>query len=153
MKCLRRNRLPFFRLIGCLHDVLYEEFTLNLKEMNSLTEDISLYLKELKEFSLLRKEDIININRISKTSFHFDFATIMKNNFIVDPMAFKLPEPVEYTIAHDEEQKKMIGDCIKEYGTSIDGLSRVIMFRIHYKKLFRGFQVAQNSPQEASVHS
>ena len=43
----------------------------------------------------------------------------------------------QYKIFHDSESRTVIDDCVKEYGDSVDGLSRIIMFRIHYKNLFR----------------
>ncbi len=144
----RAKSVSFFRLIEVFHDVLYEEISLFLKEKGYLTEDVALYVNELKEFSLLRKNKVINTEESYKRLFHFDFSAILEKNFIVDPSSFKFNQPIECSIRHDEEQKKMIDDCIEEYGTSIDGLSRIIMFRIHYKKLFRKFQISSNDQIE-----
>jgi radical SAM superfamily enzyme YgiQ (UPF0313 family) len=140
----RAKSIAFFQLIDVLHDILYEEMVLELERKGYLNNTIRQYLKELKEYSLLRKKDIIDVDVEYTINFHFDFPCIMGREYSVDPEDYMLPKPVNYRISHNNEQKDMIRSCINEYGTTIDGLSRIIMFRVHYKKLFRDVQVKKN---------
>jgi hypothetical protein len=47
---------------------------------------LDTYLTELQEFSLLRKMDLINTSQLVRREFHFDFAMLLKENFLPDPM-------------------------------------------------------------------
>ena len=147
----RAKSIAFFKLIDVFHDILYEEMALELEEKGCLNDTLRLYLKELKEYSIFQKKDIINIDAVYKAALHFDFSAIARQEYNVDPGEYRLKEPLEYCMLHNDEQKAMIKSCIDEYGTTIDGLSRIIMFRIHYKKLFREVRVPQDSGLECHV--
>lgn len=140
----RAKSNAFFRLIEDLHDALYQEMIQVLEEKKCLTNTLRQYLQELKEYSLLQKKDIINIDAVFNADLHFDFTEIARQDFKVVPDRYLSSEPISYRFAHNEEQKDMIKSCIDEYGTSIDGLSRIIMFRIHYKKLFREVSLSKD---------
>ena len=77
----------------------------------------------------------------SVVNYHFDFNSIKNHNFNVDPLDYHSQDSKQYKIFHDTESRTLIDDCVKEYGDSVDGLSRIIMFRIHYKNLFRQIQI------------
>ena len=68
---------------------------------------------------------------------NFDFAAIKEQDYAVDPRFFKLLEPREVTIFHSEEQKKMIKGYVGQYGTTLDGLGRILMRVYPTKRLFR----------------
>ena len=72
-----------------------------------------------------------------KMTCNFDFAAIKEQNYAVDPRSFKLLERRDIIICHSEEQKEMIKGYIHQYGTTLDGLGRILM-RVHpMKRLFR----------------
>jgi hypothetical protein len=62
---------------------------------------------------------------------------MQKKNFAADPHSFLLDTPRKVTIMHTEEQKKMIAGYVRQYGTTLDGLGRILMRVWPTKKLFR----------------
>jgi len=132
----RAKSVAFFQLMGSLHDILYSEMTQMLEDNGLLNENLRMYLKELLEYSKLKKMDVLSDND-SIVNYHFDFNSITNHHFNVDPFNYYSQDSKQYKIFHDSESRTLIDDCVKEYGDSVDGLSRIIMFRIHYKNLFR----------------
>ena len=128
--------VAFFLKQDALREALFNEIRNLLKERGQLNEVMSLYLTELKEFSRLRKGDLLNTSVSLEGTFHFDFKTIMERDFAVDPHDYVLDEPSILIFAHSTEQKTMIQGYVRQYTTSLVGLGRILM-RAHVKRLFR----------------
>jgi hypothetical protein len=87
--------------------------------------------------SLLRKQNILDLKYQDTLSLSFDFGAIAAAAYDVDPRLHVLDAPIEHSIRHSAAQQSMITGLTDQYGDSLDGLSRFIMFRVHYSKLFR----------------
>lgn len=125
-------------LLNELHDILYTEMQLLLAE-NGFTDGVyDTYIRDLKEFSILRRKDFINTSANFETRLHFDFKAIQDQGFSADPKRYYRDGGIEYSFFHNDEQKKMIDLYITQYGTTVDGLGRVLM-RAPAKWLFRSF--------------
>ncbi|MEC7862141.1 MAG: radical SAM protein, partial [Verrucomicrobiota bacterium] len=126
----------FFRLQEEIHEALFKQAKTLLKERGSLDPNLILYLNELEEYCRLKKVDVTSDLELKMTC-NFDFAAIKEQDYAVDPLSYKLLEPREITISHTEEQKEMIKGYVHQYGTTLDGLGRILMRVSQTKRLFR----------------
>jgi len=126
----------FFQLQEEIHEALFKQAKKLLKDRGSLDPHLILYLNELEEYCRLKKVDVTSDLELKMTC-NFDFAAIKEQDYAVDPRFFKLLEPREVTIFHSEEQKKMIKGYVGQYGTTLDGLGRILMRVYPTKRLFR----------------
>jgi hypothetical protein len=145
--------LAFFQLQEEIHEALFKQVKKLLKDRGSLDPHLILYLNELEEYCRLKKVDLTSDLELKMTC-NFDFAAIKEQAYAVDPRSFKLLEPHEVTIRHSDEQKEMIKGYVQQYGTTLDGLGRILMRVYPMKRLFRqikdGDVMLQSSAIEVS---
>ncbi len=101
------------------------------------------YLYELEKYSLLRKSDIL-INNDYENNFSFDFKTIERFNFEINPYKFYKNKKFDISISHNHSQKKLINSFYSEFGNNFDGLGRMLMRHPHVYKLFRKPRILTN---------
>ncbi len=128
--------VAFFLLQDQLREALFKETKILMQELGQLDPMMSLYLDELKEFSRLRKGDLLKTEVGLEGKFHFDFRAIMSRDFCVDPSEYVLDSPLVYHFSHSNEQRKAIQSYVHQYGLGVVGLGRILM-RAHVKRLFR----------------
>ena len=126
----------FFQLQDEIHEALFKQVKKILKNRESLDPNLILYLNELEEYCRLKKVDVTSDLELKMTC-NFDFSAIKEQAYAVDPRSFKLLEPSEVTICHSKEQKEMIKGYLHQYGTTLDGLGRILMRVYPTKRLFR----------------
>ena len=71
------------------------------------------YLKELAEFSLMRKKDVLSVDECPQKLFHFDFISLMDSDFCNNPDKNFLPDGVNIVLSHTESQKNEIMEFVK----------------------------------------
>jgi len=137
--------IAVFYHIDLLHEIAYQVAQEVLKKKDRLNHDIKKYFSELREFSLMRKSDILNtkMNKIRK--FHFDFIQIMENHFEIDPFDVYVPEGINIEVYHSKEQINHIRSYEKQYGTDMIGLGRILL-RANMDRLYRR---ARNTEEKA----
>ncbi len=128
--------IAFFLRQDELRDALFAEVRALLLERGELDETVSRYLDELKEFNRLRKRDLLEAGHCLEGTFRFDFKEIMEEDFTVDPHRHLLEVPTVLRFEHTLEQRSSMGSYVRQYGTSLVGLGRILM-RAHVKRLFR----------------
>jgi len=119
--------VAFFTLQEQLHDCMYNEAA-------AFFRDRGAYLEEARAFSLARKRSLLDPGAGSGSLFHYDFAALAEVDFAEDPDRNKRECVIGFQ--HDEEQRELIDQLVRQYGTTTTGLGR-IMLRAHIKKLFR----------------
>ena len=132
--------IAFFRLQGEIHDALYDEMESLLREGGHLDDLMALYLKEMKEFSTFRKRDLLDTTHAFEGAYHFDFHAMLAKDYEGSPREYLLEKPIRVSFNHNESQKQAMEAYIKQYGTSVVGLGRILM-RAHVKRLFRNIHV------------
>jgi len=132
--------IAFFRLQAELHDALYAEMEGLLDEYGHLDAGLREYLGELKQFSMFRKQDLLDFGEVFDGVFHYDFERLLDSDFSLEPAECRLEEPTRYVFLHSPVQRDMIKAYIRQYGTTVVGLGRILM-RAHVKRLFREIQV------------
>lgn len=101
---------------------------------------MSLYLTEMKEFSKFRKRDILDTSKTFEGSYHFDLQSLLSRDYEGAPLDYSLQKPVRVSFSHNEAQKSAMESYIKQYGTSVVGMGRILM-RAHVKRPFRNINV------------
>ncbi len=125
-----------FKVIDVIHDLLFAEMQSALEQRALCDDQMAMYLQDLKTYSLLRKENFLDTAIESEAKLNFDFEAIAKKGFTVNPLDYVLPEPLGFVFKHDKEQINLISSYINQYGSSLDGLGRILM-RTRYHKLIR----------------
>jgi len=143
----RYRALAFFEHMKDLHKIAFETARELLTQKDALNKALNDYLKELMELSLLRKQRLLSFEMMIRKVFHFDFAALAACNFAGDPLEHSRPEGVWIEIAHDDLQKNIIPQYIRQYGLSVTGLGRILL-RSHLRKLYRRVRNLQRSPDE-----
>jgi hypothetical protein len=125
-----------FKMITVIHDLLFHELKSELKSRDLFDDKMAMYLDDLKIYSLLRKENFLDTTIESEACLNFDFPTISEKGFAVNPFDYIFPKPVSFIFKHDKEQANLISSYIAQYGSSLDGLGRILM-RTRYHTLVR----------------
>lgn len=127
--------LAFFKHMDVLHENMFNVARELLKD--HLDERCDEYMRELFEFSLLRKQDLLSVEDSEERVFHYDFVELASRNFNCDPFLFSVPEGIKISIAHDDSQKDTILKYVKQYGKAPDALgtilSRSVVSRLYRK--------------------
>lgn len=131
----------FFRILPEINQFVFQEFTQWYRELGLLNELLESYLRELEMVSLYRKQDIID-ERVFNLEGHFDWQKQIANNFAYKADTLFSDQLRKFEFSHDTEQRESIQQNLDTYGTTLDGLSRIIMFRVHHKQLFRNLTAA-----------
>ena len=139
---LMYRALAVFNHMGDLHDLVYSLARNHLEALNELNAITDEYLSELKAFSLLRKNDLLETKRVERQTFHFDFvqlkggreadADIISNSRRSDGITFEF--------FHDESQRKMIGQYIDIYGCDNYGLGNILGGGTNVTNFYRTFR-------------
>ena len=128
--------LAVFNQIELLHELAFTVALDILTEKKLLTDELEQYLQELKEFSLLRKVNLLDTESPQVRQYHFDFPKLMEHKFSVDPYDFYYTDGIDVEVYHSEEQRDLINGYMKQYGNSLIGLGRLLI-RANMGRLYR----------------
>ncbi len=141
--------MAFFWRQQEMHDLAFAAARDLLNVCSSPTAMMERYLTQLALYSLLRKTHLIETNRCTIECFDFNFPALERISFQDDPFAYQLPEATAIRIDHNADQRAMIAAYLKQYGSSINGLGRLLL-RSHVNKLYRSGETI-GQPLQASA--
>ncbi|MDZ4726954.1 MAG: cobalamin-dependent protein [Leptospira sp.] len=144
--------LAFFRISSELHDILFNLMREILIKRDLLNEVNDLYLEQLKKFSFLRKNELLDTSLTLSEDFDFDFDLIRKKNYQIEPADYKLTDKKTFNFFHSVDQIPLIDGYITQYGKSIDGLGRILM-RAPVKSFFRDIQTVATKSSGLTMES
>jgi radical SAM superfamily enzyme YgiQ (UPF0313 family) len=148
----KAKAVAFFRLQDELHDALYAEMQGVLEESGNLDATMISYLAQVKEFSQYRKRDLLDTASSYQGSYGFDMPALLAEDFDCDPRDYALDRPQQILFHHNSDQQSAMQAYIKQYGTAVVGLGRILM-RAHVKRLFRNVETDQQSIDKGLEHS
>lgn len=128
--------LSTFYNIEEMHDIIYASALSLLQERGTLSEDLELYLEDLKRFSILRKRQLFDTDKAFTETFNFDFIALGNKNYAGDPLQYYRPDGIEIEIFHTEWQRDLISGYTNQFGTTIIGLGRILN-RAHIAQMYR----------------
>ena len=143
--------LAFFRHQTDLHELAFGVAQAYLQESDAMTAETEQYLDELKRFSLLRKDRMLETTSRIEETFHFDFAGLEAEKYRADPDEYRLPEGQTYAFYHSDDQQDLISAYVRQYGVGVVGLGRILI-RSHVNTLYRCAEPAGSAaPREDRV--
>ncbi len=136
----KSKALAWFTAQKEIHEEMYAEVAVQLANKGEWTRRLKPYLNQLKTFSLLRKRQVLDTSDRIEGCFDFDFPALVAINFNGDPMEYRLERPIECVIRHDDEQTSLIDGFVHAYGTTVDGLGRILM-SAPVPRMYRGVEL------------
>lgn len=133
--------LAYIKHIREVHNIIFEmakDLLIGRKIKN--TKNIFQFLDELKKYSLFQKVDLFNLKRKYSAKFFFDIKKMIKNNLSLNPAEVKLHSSQLIRFKHNHQQLEIIKSQIRQFGTTVIGLARVLS-RVHVKKIYRQPQI------------
>ncbi|MBI1906392.1 MAG: hypothetical protein HYS20_09195, partial [Rhodocyclales bacterium] len=124
----------FFHHQDDLHDLAFEVAARLLEEAGLMDEAVADYLAELKRYSCYRKTKLLDTARAFEAPFVHDFKLHEAHGF--DGIAPRFATPQILSFSHESGQASLIASYIRQYGTSLNGLGRILL-RSHVNKLYR----------------
>lgn len=127
----------FFGLFEQINDILYDELISWLKEQNRFDDLAKSYIEECRRFSHLRKANLTNCEVEYAETFSFDLQALDSSDFQSFPQDVKLAKPRRYVVTHLPTQRDKISAYMKEFGSSRNGLGKMLMRYPHLHRIFR----------------
>lgn len=132
----KHRAIVFFHRLEEAHEIAYRAARELLDEFGALDPRTEEYLDQLKMFSLMRKQALLDTARVTVETFKYDFLALAQAGFKADPFDYSTPAGTMIRFAHTEDQSKLLSAYAKQYGNDINGLGR-IMFRSDIRKMYR----------------
>jgi radical SAM superfamily enzyme YgiQ (UPF0313 family) len=128
--------MAIFEHLDALHEIAYSVARRIFEEEIGDNHMVESYLDELLEFSLLRKRDVLETDRLERQTFHFDFAALVDGKFLQDPLSLVRPEGIELEMFHNDHQRDLISGYVTQYGADLIGKGRILI-RANMNRLYR----------------
>lgn len=132
----------FFELFDEINDVLFAELRLWLSEGGRLDDLMAEYVDELARFSRLRKIRLTDYDAVLESTFRFDMHAQERAQFSMPVDSILLPSQRTFRIAHTPNQREQLSTYVKEFGSSHDGLGKMLMRYPHVHRMFRRAEAA-----------
>ena len=132
-----------------LHDMAFDVGRQLLGE-EVQDKDVDLYMSELKDFSLMRKDNFLDPDTSYSHQFHFDFGELVESNFVLDPFSVMIPEGVQIQVLHSPEQRKMIKRWISQYSATSENGVQWLLARSQPSSMYRVAEVEERSLAKSS---
>lgn len=129
-----------FRASAEVHAFVYQSMQQFLSGQSMADDMLEKYVSELETHSINRKLHFYSDPGVTVSQVHFDFVAISANAYRVDFNNNVLPRARSLAYFHLEEQKGTLELLRKEYGTSFNGLSKLVMRHPYINRLFRNAQ-------------
>jgi len=119
-----------------IHKISFNIAKQLLKSNNFYNKNISNYLNELFEFSLIKKQNFLSTD-IKKTKlFYYDFPSLISNNFNDNPLCYYIPEGKKLFFKHSDKVKEFIFEIINQFGLSNSSVGQILS-SFHISKFYR----------------
>lgn len=132
----------FFDLFGEINDALFAEAKAWLKELGRLDPITENYIDELSRFSCMRKSDLTNYDAVLEDEFQFDVKAQERADFAAPAGEMRLGTKRRFVVAHTPSQRETLSAYTREFGSSHDGLGKMLMRYPHVHRMFRRAEAA-----------
>ncbi|MBS0546249.1 MAG: cobalamin-dependent protein [Proteobacteria bacterium] len=132
----------FFDLFREINDILFAEMKSWLAKLGRLDAMTEQYIDELCRFSCMRKADLTNYEAVLRDAFHFDMKAQERADFSASAGETRLGSEQTFVVAHTPSQRETLSAYTKEFGSSHDGLGKMLMRYPHVHRMFRRAEAA-----------
>ena len=123
---LTYRAMAFFDKMEELHNIVLKCTKKLLNEESPLNETQDDYLDQLTRFSLLRKNNLLSLDKKITDKFHYDFVKISKKNFNDSPFSYFNQKELNINFSHSREQQELVSNYIEQYGSSMNNLGTIL---------------------------
>lgn len=127
----------FFQLFEQINSALFGLLKTRLADAGRLDAACQQYLEELERYSLVRKRNLLNPEDGVVEKFAIDLEQVDKAAFVTKPEEVALATNRQFAISHNASQRELIDKYAQEFGSSSDGLGKMLMRYPHIYRLFR----------------
>ena len=140
---LVKHKAKLYYLLDDLIDVLLNVAKIFLKKQGKLKETNIDYFEQLGTFIKCAKSNIINVELEIFQNFNYDWTSIDKLNFDIDPSKLKRSDKkISYRFFHNNEQKRQIKNALKIHPDHPNGAPMI--YKQNLKVLYRNFDLHDN---------
>ncbi|MBI1206611.1 MAG: radical SAM protein [Azospirillum sp.] len=132
----------FFVLFDEINDVLFAELRGWLGELGLLDELMTRYVADLARYSRMRKSHLTDYEAVLEGAFGFDMQVQEHAQFAMPATATRLESEQTLLIAHTRNQRQQLAAYVREFGSSHDGLGKMLMRYPHVHRMFRRAEAA-----------
>jgi hypothetical protein len=132
----------FFRIFEEINEAIFNLLTDKLASNESSSSNIKEYLNELKHYSLIRKRSLLSTSEKITRTFSIDLELIQKKKYALNCDEALLSDKKLFNLIHNDEQKSLITQYSNQFGSSLDGLGKMLMRYPHVHRLFRVAEAA-----------
>lgn len=136
--------IALFKHMDNIHGIAYGIAAEMLAQRDSYTEEHADYLNEMARFSLRCKAEIFKTDVNVEMPFRYDFVSLRKNNFDQYPLSYRRPDGLKIRISHTDEQREMIDNYLRIYGTSNYSLGHILSGGSDVNNLYRKAEVCDS---------
>ena len=127
----------FFKIFEEINEAVFNLLTDKLASNESSSSNIKEYLNELKLYSLIRKRSLLSTSEKITGTFSIDLELIQKKKYALNCDEALLSDKKLFNLIHNDEQKSLITQYSNQFGSSLDGLGKMLMRYPHVHRLFR----------------
>ena len=137
---LFKHKALMFNEFEDISFLMFESVKQTLKQKDLFSEKVKDYLNELKRFTKLRKENILENKKINiNGTFRYDFEAVRDAEYYINPNKLrKLEKPININFFQEKDQRDHLESQLKFYSTHAIGLGRLLQ-RANMKLIFRRF--------------
>jgi len=140
---LTYRAIAFFNKMEELHNIVLKTTRELLNEKSVLNKEKENYLSQLTRFSLLRKNNLLSLDKIVTEKFNYDFTKISKSNFNGSPFSFFKPKALNINFSHTSEQQNVFTRYLEQWGSSMPDLGRILS-RSSVNHFYRNIEIRDN---------
>lgn len=132
-----------FLLFDEIHAVLFREMEDLLEKNGLMTDLLSVYLREARDFSKFKKGSLLDYSAHFEGDFHFDHVSLLNDNYKGNPLSTWSVDAIRHVFRNSDAQVGVIKRYLDQYGTTIDGLGKILM-RVPPKQLYRTVETSSS---------
>ncbi len=109
-------------LFPVIAEIARQAVSLELAARGLLDETLERYLDELLQLSIVRKSGLVDLDRSTELTLHFDFPALQEVDYLANPRRVVIAEGLRFVVSHTSEQKATLEKYFQQYGREPLGL-------------------------------
>jgi radical SAM superfamily enzyme YgiQ (UPF0313 family) len=122
----RARTAALFNLFPVIAGIAQVAVTGELQERGLLDATLERYVDELLQVAIARKSQVTDLRRATTLTLHFDFPTLQRADYAVDPRCAFVPNGVLSVIRHTDAQCADLRKYFSQYGEDIEGFGQFL---------------------------
>ena len=113
-------------LFPVLADIASAALREELRDHELLDPLLDRYVDELREVAIARKSYLTDVTRTTELTLHFDFDTLQREDYLLDPRQLHVPQGRRFTVRHTAAQQADLRKYFVQYGETPQGIGQFL---------------------------